>query len=92
MKNTLDSLLRFGKNVIKPLVKPILLTTALLMGGKTYSQQYHAQNTDKINIYKQFEIVNDYYSFQGSGDVTGNGSRGMDDIEAMDNGVANIQM
>ncbi|NHZ86289.1 MAG: T9SS type A sorting domain-containing protein [Planctomycetia bacterium] len=56
-----------------------------------FAQQYNAQNTDKINMHKQSEIVNDYHSFKGSGDVTGNGSRGMDDIEAMDNGVINIQ-
>ncbi len=91
MMNTLDSLLRFGKNVIKPIVKPLLVLGALSIGGYLYGQQYHAKNPDKINVWKQSEIVNDYYSFQGSGDIDGDKDRNMNDILAMDNGVKNIQ-
>jgi len=38
MSKTIDNLLKFGKKVIKPIAKPVLLTTALLLGPKVYSQ------------------------------------------------------
>ncbi len=85
MKKTLDSLLKFGKKVIKPIVKPLFLSTALFLGGaalnKAYSQQYHAKNPDKINVFVQ---PNDStLAYYGSGDVNQDNQLNWNDYNKM---------
>ena len=56
----------------------------LLLLSICYSQ-------DIIDPFSQSEIVNNYYSFQGSGDIDRDGDRDLDDITALDDGIKNMQ-
>jgi len=85
MKKTLDNILKFGKKVIKPIAKPLFLSTALFLGGtalnKAYSQQYQAKNPDKINIFVQ---PNDStLAYYGSGDVNQDNQLNWNDYNKM---------